>query len=74
MSWLETTHLVGRKVRVLECAHVDVKSGQEGEIERVVASGIWVIVTCPFAQDIHGNHMRVSTETVFAENGKFELI
>lgn len=63
--------LVGRIVRIKECAHVDVKNGTLGLVKDALTmngyTGFAVEVTCSFAADIHALQMRTRTETVFVE-------
>lgn len=60
--------VVGQKVRIFGCPHVDVAQGQEGEIEAFPQSGGYAVrTTGRFAIDFHGYHKTTQTVTVWAE-------
>lgn len=77
IGWLQQVqkdNMIGQRVRIMKCTHVDVHSGQEGTITGHMPGGYAVEVTCKFAIDMHGFIKVTKTETVFAEANHVEVI
>lgn len=71
---MQTESLIGKRIIILGCNHVDVKPGSEGIVEGIHQDGYAVAVTGVFAIDTQNSQQEVRTETVFVEANRLQEV